>query len=395
MSNGSNKIGLGVAIIIGINAMIGAGIVAIPSFLSEHVGPAGIFSYAFSIFIVLCMSLSLAKLAEYYPGEGWSYRYPNLLGGHNLGLFSAVCYLVGVMVAMGFLVQQSGEWMHNLLPGIDSKILGVTTLFALTGFVLAGANVSSWGQYLIAIVVVVSLGITSFICISNFNSSNLEPFMPAGPTSVFEAAPKAMFTLLGFESISSLYSIVKNPRKNVPLAGIFSVLIVGSLYLIFCSSILFSVPRDIFKEGGTLADILKKSFGEEYNSLSSIVTLGGLFAIIGTLHSMIWSVAVLFLDVLSKFKNQKIKELIENNTINSKFCIYISAFFMLLSSLFLKSDLILSIAVCLMAISYTLSISLRFKRQEDWTNAKNFITVVAVLGGVIMIYYSLSPLFSS
>ena len=50
-----DKIGLGVALITGINAMVGAGVVSIPGFLAKQVGPAGLLSYVLSIVVVLSM----------------------------------------------------------------------------------------------------------------------------------------------------------------------------------------------------------------------------------------------------------------------------------------------------------------------------------------------------
>lgn len=392
MKNVAGQIGLGVAVIIGMNAMIGAGIVAIPAFLSNQVGPAGIFSYAFSIFVVLTMSLSLAKLAEDYPGEGWSYRYPKLWGGHRLGMISALSYLLGVMIAMGFLVQKAGAWAANIIPALDAGVLAVLILILLTALVLAGANASSWGQYIIAAVVVVSLGVTAFVCISNIEIAHLEPFMPGGVSSVFAAAPKAMFTLLGFESIASLYSIVKRPKRNVPLASVLAVLAVGTLYLIFSASIMSAVPRGYFAENmqRSLPSILQELF-PSYAFLSWILLVGGLFAIIGTLHSMIWSVAVLLVDVAATMQNSLVRRWVESDLLGPKLATCIASGVILLSALFLRSDLILDASVCLIVLAYILAMSLRFKSARDWRNGKNILTGIAVCGGLTLIYYAITP----
>jgi len=88
----SQKIGLFLAIIIQLNAMVGAGVVAIPSFMIQEAGPSGLLSCIFSIFIVLCMTISLGRLSSLHPGAGWSYRYPAIWGGHFLGMISSSAY---------------------------------------------------------------------------------------------------------------------------------------------------------------------------------------------------------------------------------------------------------------------------------------------------------------
>ncbi|MBI2602342.1 MAG: amino acid permease [Deltaproteobacteria bacterium] len=392
MKDTAEKIGLSVAVVIGINAMIGAGIVAIPAFLSRQVGPAGVFSFAFSIFVVLCMSLSLAKLADRFPGDGWSYRYPQIWGGHKWGLFSASSYLIGVMIAMGFLVQQAGVWAQNFFPNMSAITIGGGVLIILTGLVLAGAEASSWSQYVIAAIVVSALLVTVGICASQFDAANLTPFLPGGIRSVFAAAPKAMFTLLGFESIASLYSIVRKPEKNIPIAGVLAVVFVGSLYLLFSGSILSAIPGENFVNGSdeTLTTVINRVF-PQFEFLSFLLLLGGLFAIIGTLHSMIWSCAVLLTDVLKKVQTPTVVNLLETGKWNATVSVLVTATVMLLSALFLHSELILDLSVCLIAITYISAMSLLFFYREFWASGRNILTLLAMLGGVTLIYFSLQP----
>ncbi len=72
-TNQTQKIGLAVATIVGMNAMIGAGIFAVPAALASHVGPAGIITYAFVILAVWFMGSSIARLAQLFPQEGSFY----------------------------------------------------------------------------------------------------------------------------------------------------------------------------------------------------------------------------------------------------------------------------------------------------------------------------------
>ena len=53
---------------------------------------------------------------------------------------------------------------------------------------------------------------------------------------------KALFALLGFECIVSLYSVVENPTKNVPRAFMIAILFVGGLYLFFTGGIFMDIP---------------------------------------------------------------------------------------------------------------------------------------------------------
>ncbi len=388
-----DKIGLGVALITGINAMVGAGVVSIPGFLAKQVGPAGLLSYVLSIVVVLSMSLSLARLAQKYPGPGWSYLYPKVWGGHRLALLTTGTYLLGVMVAMGFLVQQGGLWLSHVFGGFSPDLLGFVCLFILTLLVLGGAQISSWGQYLIGFMVVGCLLAITGVCLGHFQLENWQPFMPSGWGGVILAAPKAMFTLIGFECVASLYSVLKNPHRTVPLACAGSVLTVGSLYLIFTAAVLGAIPVSYLVSGGnqSLVQVLENYF-PQYPFVHSFVLLAGLAAIIGTIHSMLWSSSQLLRDTFSKINAPFVQGLLKKGVWGLDYCVCICAFFMLGSFLTLESEMILNITVCFIALSYTLSLLTLILDKSEWQTGFNVVASVGFVGGLLMVFYSLLPM---
>src|SRR3989344_4196236 len=122
MSTGpSDKIGVATATIIGMNAMIGAGIFALPAALAEKVGPAGILSVAFVAIAVWFMAQSFARVAQLYPQEGSFYTYARQWGGHYGGLAASSAYLIGLLIAMGFLTHATGGHLNHSFPLYDAK----------------------------------------------------------------------------------------------------------------------------------------------------------------------------------------------------------------------------------------------------------------------------------
>lgn len=389
----STKIGTTVATLIGINAMIGAGIMALPSLIAHTAGPAGVYSFILSTISALLLGLSLARLAIVHPGKGWNYLYPSLWGGHLCGMFSATCYLSGIVIAMGFLVQQAGVWLHPFFPMFSISVLGLLLLVLLALLVLAGANVSTWGQYIIAGCVVVPLVITSVFCWSQFSAANLTPFMPFGVRSIFSAAAIVLFSFLGFESISSLYSSLKNPTTTIVRATIFSIIIVGCVYLLFTAGILFSVPMSGFVEGinEPLSSVLYRIF-PHYAFLPIFILVSGLFAIIGTLHSMIWSVSVLFFDVLSRARGNFIKKLLNNNVITQTRIVLFTSLCIAISSRSVQGEFLVSIAVILVIVSFLLSLAFLLFQKKEWKSGHNIITFGAFISGLILLYGAGMPL---
>jgi len=390
----SKKIGLSSAIIVQMNAMIGAGIVAIPAFLAQQVGPAGILSHILSIVTVLCMSISLARLSIAHPAKGWTYQYPSQYGGHILGMISSFSYIFGVLIAMGFLAKQAGVWINEILPIIDPSFLSISVVILLTLLVVAGAQTSSIGQFVISIVVLLSIIIISLICFTHFDSKLLTPFMPNGIKSVFSTAPKILFGYLGFECVISLHSITHNPQKNVMKAGVRGVILVGLLYLIFSSTILSAIAPEQFasEQGTSLALLLSKLF-PNHKYLNNLIYLGGLFAILGTIHSMIWTIALLLTDIVKRSKNRsflKLFELIAKNVNRSTITV---ALIICLSALLLHDEVILSMTVSLMTLSYILSIATIFFKKDLIKSYRIIYAILAVIGCSIMLGFSINSIF--
>ncbi|MBD3231653.1 amino acid permease [Candidatus Dependentiae bacterium] len=389
-TSNTNKIGLISAVIVGVNSMIGAGIAAIPTVLAAQAGPAGILSCIFSMMFVLCIGLSLGRCAEIYPGQGWNYLYPSKWGGHKLGLFSASCYLSGIILGLGFLAHQVGVWCHAFIPFLSPRPLGLIIMFILMFLVLAGTQTSAATQKLIVAFVIIPLLITSIFCWYNFDYNLMFPFFPYGIDSVFKAAPSVLFALLGFESIISLYGIIKNPRKNMPLAFGFSILTVGFTYILFFYGVLFAIPSKFFIGGlhETLSHVLARFF-ENSKILPQMVLTGAVFGIIGTLHAMIWSISALFTTLLKKTKSKLIHHAIEKKIWTFKTSVFVTTGLILLASLLIRLESLINLTSMLVAISYILSISSLLFVKKEWRSGHNIITLLGLVGGGLMIYFSL------
>lgn len=384
-----NKIGLKTAVIIGVNAMIGAGVLTIPTMLSSIVGPAGILTTVFSIIFVLAIGLSFGRLTHLYSAKGWSYDYPAKWAGHKVGILSSFFYLFGIIIAMGFLGQQSGIWFYKIFPYLGPDILGVIIIAILTFLVLAGAKTASWSQYLIFLLVLVPLILTVIFCWIHFDIALITPFVPHGFTSVLAATPIVLFAFFGFESIASLSSIVEKPKRNVPRAFAYSISIVGIVYLLFFYGVLFAIPSKFFAAGinEPLASVFNNFFPKA-KFLSVFIFLGAMFGIIGTIHSMLWSISELFTSVLRQTKSKMIHNLIDKNIWNKKVAVITISFFMIISAILIEGTSLVTITALFIVPSYVLSIMLLLFKKSEWKSGHNYVTLVGLLGGGLLTYFA-------
>lgn len=380
------KIGLWTAVAVGMKSMVGAGIFATTSLLGSKIGPAGILTYLCAFVAIWFIAQSFARVAYLYPQEGSFYNYARQTGGHMLGLLSAGAYLVGLLIAMGLLSKIAAIYASAWFPAISVTTLNISIIAFLLALNIFGVKLSSLGIYILLCLAVYSLAITTALCLSNFDVNNLTPFMPYGPGSIISGIKVAMFGLFGFESIASLFSIVQNPEQNVPKALRLTILFVGIIYLVFISSILVGIPQDVFalNPDSTIPDMLTQVF-PAYPWLIASVGVAIFFAILGTVHAMIWSSSQLMLSYFKVLRCPWLQKQIERNVITSKTCVLICGAVILFSCLLITNmAMFFSMTNVFILFAFISSISALLYLPKEWKSGQNYITVLGLLAACII-----------
>lgn len=385
-SDSTHKINVTTAIIIGMNAMIGAGIFSLTCALSSQVGPAGILTYIFSFAAIWFMAQSLARVAYLYPKEGSFYTYSKQWGGHKLGLLAAGAYFVGPLIAMGLLCKITGVYLHNLIPSISANTLGLMILCILTIGNVMGLALSQLGQYILIVCTVFPLLAIIIMCLSKINFSNLLPFMPYGPLSVFTTTKIAVFGFFGFECTASLFNVLENPEKNISKALTGSLLIVGIIYFLFISSMILSIPMSIFTSNPniTIPEALRTIFPNNTFILHCI-NISILSAMIGTIHSMIWTSSELMLSYYTFLDISFLKTPTFRKYITKKAMVLFVGFVILTSYTTIQNyDVFFSLtAITMLFAIITSIISLLFLKSE-WKSGQNITTILGLVLGLII-----------
>ncbi len=392
----TQKIGLAVATIVGMNAMIGAGIFTVPAALASNVGPAGILTYAFVILAIWCMGSSIARLAQLFPQEGSFYTYAKQWGGHTLGLLAAGSYLIGLVIAMGLLGQAAGTYLHSFLPFFSAFQWGIFTIITLTILNMIGVVLSEAGQMVLICTTVFPLITTILLCFTKANFANLTPFMPYGLINVFAATKAVIFGFFGFECAASLFNVVENPKKNVSRALTLAIALVGLLYMLFVISLILAVPLQYFSVGVPLPDILRHIFPEN-NWVITCIHISILSAVLGTIHSMLWSSSALLISYLKQFKNKAVIQLLKTKTLNQRTTVAIVGLGILISFSVLKDiNLFFSITACFIVFAYATSIITLLTIKEEWESKTEITkTIVGLLTAGIIFYFALEGIIKN
>jgi len=398
MKNSSaQKIGVTTATIVGMNAMIGSGIFTAPATMASNVGPAGIIAYVFVVLAVFFIAQSLARLAYLYPESGSFYSYARHWAGpiigHYIGLIAIGSYLIGMLIAMGLLAQITGVYMHRFIPTVAPYWLGLSTLIILIILNIFGVKLSKLSQHILIFCTLFPLVAITLMCLSQADIAHLTPFAPYGFSNIFKATRIVIFGFFGFESTASLYNIVKDPERTVPKALTYSIILVGFMYLCFIGSIIISTPLELFTDPKMpLSHALMHLF-PNYLWLLPAIDLAILSALLGTIHSLIWTSSNLLMLMTEKIKNKwLITHIISHITHGWSVCV-VSCIIMTSYITIKNLDLFFNLTALSHTIAYILALITLLTLPSEWRSGQNIKTIIGLLTSGAMAIFALQGIF--
>ena len=239
-------VGLLPLFMVSMGSVIGSGWLLGTLNASKVAGPAAIISWIIGAILLIGIALTYAELSSAYPVSGGTARFTWLhtgtLGGFFAGTFSylqaAAIAPIEVEASLGYL---SAKWWHGLVndQGLltpKGLVVAVLAMFLFTALNLWGVKFMAKGNSIAMIwKIIVPVGTVILITTRVFHTSNFTAgggFMPYGIKGVFIALPLGViFALEGFEQAAQLAGEARNPKRDIPLAVVGSMLLGAALYI--------------------------------------------------------------------------------------------------------------------------------------------------------------------
>ncbi|WP_178917928.1 APC family permease [Natronomonas gomsonensis] len=293
-------LGLSGGLAIGIGTMIGAGIFVFPGLAAGRAGPAAALSFTIGAVIALLVALPTSELATAMPKSGGGYYFISrglgALAGSVVGLslwlglvFATAFYLVGfgyyAVDALGFLGIAVGEGLVipiALLFGLGFTLLNVTGTEN-------AAKLQNGVVALLLSILVVFLGFGILDAVGLVGEPTApERFAPYGPFPILTTAALVFTSYLGFAQVATVAGEMKDPGRNLPLAMVGSVVIVGVLYVVTIFVATSAIGSNALSLAGETAmvDVGRELLGP---AGGFAIILGGLLATMSSANASILS----------------------------------------------------------------------------------------------------------
>jgi amino acid transporter/nucleotide-binding universal stress UspA family protein len=233
---------------IGVGAMIGAGIFVLTGIAAGAAGPALIVSFALNGIITLFTAMAYAELGSAIPGAGGGYLWVKeglpgptaFLAGWMDWFAHSVAgslYALGFGAHIGLVLQEFGIHIAGLGEVQLQKVFGAIIILIFVYINYRGASETGAAGNIITVlkVMIIGLFIASGLWAIYGNPSYLqkfENFSPNGLAGVFSAMGLTFIAFEGYEIIVQAGEEVKDPRRNIPRAVFLSLAIVIPIYLL-------------------------------------------------------------------------------------------------------------------------------------------------------------------
>eukprot|EP00752_Nemacystus_decipiens_P010846 g9644.t1 len=264
-------------IVIGVAGTVGSGIFAIVGLIgSSYAGPAGIVSWLLAGIGCVFSGLSYAELSSIIPSEGGTYAYAFVALGELPAIITAWCLTLefgisGAAVARvwadkvlewvalgdddGAGSQMRSFWMFVLDP-LPRIFGGISPLAGLlqAACVLVLLRGLEMGKRVTTVMTAIKMAVVAFIIVGGlmlFQPGNMVPFAPRGVSGVIRGSSAAFFGYLGYDEVCALAGESINPRRDVPLAIAYTLLIVAITYVLSALALSGMVPFDGSPDGSS------------------------------------------------------------------------------------------------------------------------------------------------
>ncbi len=234
---------------ISVGATLGTGILVILGQAVPIAGPAVFISFLLAGVTALLSAVSYAEMAGMVPVSGSSYSYSYATLGEGIAWVCGWCLVLEYAVSVAAVAVGAAEYVNETLSifGLElpaalaagpSEPGGMVNLSALivvglaTILLIRGARESALVNTVVVIIKTGILVFFSIVAFTAFNAGNFEPLLPMGAAGVTGAASIVFFSYIGFDAASTAGEEARNPKRDLPRAILWSMVIVTTAYVL-------------------------------------------------------------------------------------------------------------------------------------------------------------------
>jgi len=266
-----------------LNAMIGAGIFALPGKVAVNAGLLSPWLFLAVGVVFLAVVLSFAELASYFRDSGGPVLYASYAFGPLAGFGTGWVLFLSRMTAFAANANVMAIYLGSLYPWFGEGI-GRTAVISIVTLGLTYANilgvkdgVRTMGFF--TVLKVLPLILLVLLGLQHVTTGTLIPSASAVIEDLGGTTLLLVYAYVGFETMAVTAGETTEPRRVLPRALIRTVIGTGLLYFLIVLVFISVIPEDTYADA-TLVDVGRVLAGP---AGAIVITLAAVFSIGGNL----------------------------------------------------------------------------------------------------------------
>jgi amino acid efflux transporter len=256
-----------------IGALVGPGVLLVPSLAAAAAGPASILAWAGLFVFSVPLAVTFAALGVRHPVAGGVSAYVREGLGNAAAAVTGGWFLSAVFLGAPAVSLIGGYYVADL-TGSGTAVAAGAGLAMFAAVLLAnslGLRVSSmlqlWLSSLLIAVIVVAVG----VALPSHAGDNWRPFAPHGAWAVGTAASILVWLFVGWEAVAQLAGDFSSPDRDLPRAMAIAFGVVTVLYIGLATATIA-----VTSDSGSrvpLADLMAVGFGRAGRDATAVLAV--------------------------------------------------------------------------------------------------------------------------
>ncbi|MFM8598774.1 MAG: APC family permease [Mycobacterium sp.] len=279
------RLGTADAVVIGLGAMLGAGVFVVFAPAAAAAGWGLLAGLAVAGAVAYCNAVSSARLASRYPRSGGAYVSGRARLGDFWGFLAGWSFVVGKTASCAAMALTVGFYLWPR----GAHALAVAAVIALTAVNYRGIGKSAFLTRLIVAAVLAVLALTVTV-VAGSGRAEFRFSMTGGTAAqVLQAAGLLFFAFAGYARITTLGEEVRDPARTIPRAVVLALGITLAVYAAVALSLLGILgPAELSTATAPLADAVRAAGAPR---LEVVVRAAAVIAAAGSLLSLMLGVS--------------------------------------------------------------------------------------------------------
>jgi basic amino acid/polyamine antiporter, APA family len=271
------------AVVVGLGAMVGAGVFAAPGPAAAAAGSWAMLGLAIAAVVAYANATSSAQLAARYPEAGGTYVYARERLGPYWGFLAGWSFVVGKTASLAAMALTFGAYVAPDL----ARPLGIAAVVAMAAVNYLGVEKTA---RLTRVIVAVVLAALAFVVVAAWGAgaagpSSLTGGAPVGPLGVLQSAGLLFFAFAGYARLATLGEEVRDPTVTIPRAIPIALGLVVAIYTVVLGTALFALgPTQLAAAPAPLVAVVEAG---RWSALAPVVQVGAAVAAAGVLLSLL------------------------------------------------------------------------------------------------------------